>query len=89
MKDSTFITRHMLTKCMADMRTCCAEVNKVISPDKELQPHKGATLGRIVQTSTDCYSSICLPQWCKTDNLSGSKVYHFRCKEDGTFIDWI
>lgn len=82
------ITRNQLTAAMKSDNRLQA-VNAIISPDKELAPHKGALLERISVTPDGCFSYLILPQWVKLDNPERPRGYAFRCTESGAFIEWL
>ena len=82
------ITKETLTAAMADINTCCSTINDIISPNKKLQPHKGAQLGHIHQTSEGFWSEILLPQWVVCSDTC-FKSYRFTCTESGDFLAWV
>lgn len=81
------IKKEMLTELMNDRDSICEKINKLISPDKALQAHKGVRLDGIHITSEGCWSAVIFPQWVKCEP-SHVKSYRFSCTENGEFIGW-
>lgn len=87
-KMEKIITKEMLTDFMKKRDTVCEKVNNFICPTKKLQPHKGARLDGIHNTSECYWSAIVFPQWVKLEP-SWTKSYRFICDKNGEFIQWV
>ncbi|MEG1752648.1 MAG: YodL domain-containing protein [Christensenella sp.] len=63
-------------------------INALISPNKDIQPHKGVSFDGIHFTSEYCWSAVHFPQWVKLVDSVGDHSFRYICDEEGNFLNW-
>lgn len=81
-----FITRYDVLKGVRAHDT--RMINALISPNKDIEPHKGVSFDGIHFTGEYCWSAVHFPQWVKLVDSVNEHSFRYICDEDGNFLNW-